>query len=203
MGLFKSIGKIFNDITGVSDSNEQYLQNWNMQNEYNTPKNQMLRYKDANLNPNLIYGQTNTSSPIQATPSASPLEQSLNMMSMYQNLKNARAQEQLLNSQSDNTKANTKATLELLPYQRDNLVANIGNTQANTWNTQSGFIGRQLGSDPHKALESIGSGLKKTFNDVVSWNGYVGGKATEIAKNVGSRVKSFLSSWIGDWLKGN
>lgn len=37
---------------------------WNMQNEYNTPKNQMLRFKEAGLNPNLIYGQTNTASPI-------------------------------------------------------------------------------------------------------------------------------------------
>lgn len=37
---------------------------WNMQNEYNTPANQMLRFKEAGLNPNLIYGQTNTASPI-------------------------------------------------------------------------------------------------------------------------------------------
>lgn len=30
---------------------------WNMQNEYNSPTAQMQRYKDAGLNPNLIYGQ--------------------------------------------------------------------------------------------------------------------------------------------------
>lgn len=30
---------------------------WRRQNAYNTPKNQMLRFKQAGLNPNLIYGQ--------------------------------------------------------------------------------------------------------------------------------------------------
>lgn len=33
---------------------------WNMQNAYNTPAEQMKRFKEAGLNPNLIYGQTNT-----------------------------------------------------------------------------------------------------------------------------------------------
>lgn len=31
---------------------------WNKTNEYNAPVNQMARYKEAGLNPNLIYGQT-------------------------------------------------------------------------------------------------------------------------------------------------
>lgn len=33
---------------------------WNMQNEYNSPQAQMLRFQDAGLNPNLIYGQGNS-----------------------------------------------------------------------------------------------------------------------------------------------
>lgn len=32
---------------------------WNMENEYNSPANQMLRFKQAGLNPHLIYGQNN------------------------------------------------------------------------------------------------------------------------------------------------
>lgn len=32
---------------------------WNRQNEYNTPQMQMQRFKEAGLNPNLIYGQGN------------------------------------------------------------------------------------------------------------------------------------------------
>lgn len=35
------------------------LADWAMVNEYNSPASQMQRYKDARLNPNLIYGQTN------------------------------------------------------------------------------------------------------------------------------------------------
>ena len=40
---------------------------WNLQNEYNSPKSQMARYKEAGLNPNLIYQQGNpgnASSPV-------------------------------------------------------------------------------------------------------------------------------------------
>lgn len=38
-------------------TNEMNLENWKLQNEYNSPKAQMQRYKEAGLNPNLIYGQ--------------------------------------------------------------------------------------------------------------------------------------------------
>lgn len=33
---------------------------WNLQNQYNLPSNQMARFKEAGLNPNLIYGQGNS-----------------------------------------------------------------------------------------------------------------------------------------------
>lgn len=36
------------------------LEMWNKSNEYNTPAAQMQRYKDAGLNPNLMYGQGNS-----------------------------------------------------------------------------------------------------------------------------------------------
>jgi len=44
------------------------LKLWNMQNEYNSPKQQMKRLKEAGLNPSMIYGQGNagqTASEIQ------------------------------------------------------------------------------------------------------------------------------------------
>lgn len=44
------------------------LELWNLTNQYNSPEAQMARYQQAGLNPNLIYGQTNTS---QAPASAS------------------------------------------------------------------------------------------------------------------------------------
>jgi hypothetical protein len=51
---------------------QQQLGLWNAHNEYNTPSSQMARYRDAGLNPNLIYGQgsagNSTSLPTPATP---------------------------------------------------------------------------------------------------------------------------------------
>lgn len=43
------------------------LSDWTMQNEYNSPKAQMARYKDAGLNPNLIYGQMTNSPAIRSS----------------------------------------------------------------------------------------------------------------------------------------
>lgn len=40
--------------------------------EYNSPAAQMQRFKDAGLNPNLIYGQNNTAQPVQVGSSVSP-----------------------------------------------------------------------------------------------------------------------------------
>ncbi|AXH76292.1 MAG: DNA pilot protein [Microviridae sp.] len=52
---------------------------WSQQNDYNSPKAQMARFKEAGLNPNLIYGQGNSgnagaiSTPdVQAAPGRSP-----------------------------------------------------------------------------------------------------------------------------------
>lgn len=37
--------------------NQQAIANWQLQNQYNSPAAQMQRFRDAGLNPNLIYGQ--------------------------------------------------------------------------------------------------------------------------------------------------
>lgn len=44
------------------------LKMWNLQNEYNAPRSQMARLKEANLNPNLIYGSGNVSGNISSAP---------------------------------------------------------------------------------------------------------------------------------------
>lgn len=48
------------------------LQDWEMQNEYNTPANQRLRMMQANINPALMYGSGSTNQPsatVRSTPS--------------------------------------------------------------------------------------------------------------------------------------
>ncbi|AXH74701.1 MAG: DNA pilot protein [Microviridae sp.] len=48
------------------------LDDWNRQNEYNSPAAQMQRYKEAGLSPHLIYGQTNTAAPVRSTDMVAP-----------------------------------------------------------------------------------------------------------------------------------
>lgn len=48
------------------------LEDWNRQNEYNLPANQMARFKDAGLNPNLIYGQGTIAAPVRGTSPTVP-----------------------------------------------------------------------------------------------------------------------------------
>lgn len=53
---------------------QQNIEQWNRENEYNSPTAQMQRYKDAGLNANLIYGQQNTSA---SSPKLSYLPQNV------------------------------------------------------------------------------------------------------------------------------
>lgn len=76
-GIFGGIfGADANDATNQTNLELQARQNawnleqWNRNNEYNTPLNQIKRLKEAGLNPNLMYGQGttgNSSSPAQGT----------------------------------------------------------------------------------------------------------------------------------------
>lgn len=51
---------------------EQQWKMWNATNEYNHPAAQMARYNEAGLNPNLIYGQSNTTAPVDVGDSEAP-----------------------------------------------------------------------------------------------------------------------------------
>lgn len=73
----------------------QNLELWNRQNQYNTPALQMQRFRDAGLNPNLIYGQSNTANAIIPAPrqtndqSISPMHfgvpNTMDALAQYQN----------------------------------------------------------------------------------------------------------------------
>jgi hypothetical protein len=48
------------------------LADWNRQNQYNSPEAQMTRFKEAGLNPHLIYGQMTTGQPIKTPEAKAP-----------------------------------------------------------------------------------------------------------------------------------
>lgn len=60
--------------------NARNIENWQMQNEYNSPLNQMERLKEAGLNPNLVYGQGS----VVGNSASSPSPASAPRMEAYQ-----------------------------------------------------------------------------------------------------------------------
>ncbi|AXH77363.1 MAG: DNA pilot protein [Microviridae sp.] len=77
------------------------LADYNKNNQYNSPKEQMARFKEAGLNPHLIYGQTNTAQPVRSTDAKAPnyVAPQLDMSPGTNPL--------LIQAQIDNIKANT------------------------------------------------------------------------------------------------
>lgn len=61
-------GQALTSLVGKWSENRAAKKRQEEQNEYNSPKNQMARFNDANLNPNLIYGQGNPGNQVQPVP---------------------------------------------------------------------------------------------------------------------------------------
>lgn len=91
---------------------------WHMNNEYNTPANQIKRLKEAGLNPDLMYGnpsQGTSSAPAQGTtPSQAQAFQSLGFGDMFSNAQQLMMQKKandanvrLMQSQADSLDAET------------------------------------------------------------------------------------------------
>lgn len=84
-------------------TNYRNVQNWHMQNEYNSPKNQMKRFQEAGLNPNLIYGQGNSGNAgnVSSAPTPDTPDMGKNIGNFLA-LKQAKAQLDLTNQQVEN-----------------------------------------------------------------------------------------------------
>lgn len=106
----------FDGTDAMRKQNDLNVQNWNMVNAYNTPAMQMARFKEAGLNPNLIYSQTNTAGQIasagmpesgssQLGKAASSIAQMYGLKNMAAQNANLHAQNDLLHTQADYTNA--------------------------------------------------------------------------------------------------
>lgn len=111
-------GDLFNRGAAKNANQQQRdwaLEDWNRQNEYNSPAAQMQRYKEAGLSPNLIYGQTNTAQPVRSTDYTTPpqpqpakaLEQYLNTRQQQLQTDNLAKQLEVQQANIDFIKANT------------------------------------------------------------------------------------------------
>lgn len=102
----------------AKQQNQWNIDQWNRENEYNTPSAQMSRYKSAGLNPDLMYGQQNLSaaSPeMTAGEGASPMDYSPvangptigEAASIAANARLTNAQAKLAESQADKVDSET------------------------------------------------------------------------------------------------
>ncbi len=111
------------------------LEDWNRQNAYNHPTQQMQRLKEAGLNPNLVYGggATTTAQPIKSPDAQVPnidLQKVPEAIGAYQGIRNqqleySRIQKaiELQDAQKKNIEANTLSTLAGTDIKRVDLIS--------------------------------------------------------------------------------
>lgn len=92
---------------------QQTVDMWNAQNKYNSPFNQMQRFKAAGLNPNLIYGQGNPGNAsgapqFQVSAHNSPIGAALEALTNVANLELIKSQVDKNKAESNRTKSQTQ-----------------------------------------------------------------------------------------------
>jgi hypothetical protein len=107
------------------------LADWNMQNAYNSPSQQMQRFKEAGLNPNLIYGQMTNSPVVRSTDQKAPdfvapkldTNMGANALMNYYSIKGTEAQikqqeasTQLIQEQARGKKLENENLIDQSPY---------------------------------------------------------------------------------------
>lgn len=121
--------------------NAYNLDLWNLTNQYNSPAAQMGRYQDAGLNPNLIYGQQNTTSPLQAAQNAAFRSQGTHAKSVQNQLATIQEMQALVQSAAetyDYVKYGSKLSKfrsEMAGYDMLKSMADAGTARSNElWN---------------------------------------------------------------------
>ena len=138
--LIKSAGGL-NPITAAADTiinpvltaitnrqnRKHALEDWDRQNAYNHPAQQMQRLKEAGLNPNLVYGNgaTTLAAPVRPNQAQVPevnLQKMPQMLGQFNNLTTQKLEQDktqtaidLMKTQKENTAANTLSTLAGIP----------------------------------------------------------------------------------------
>lgn len=151
--LLSTAGSLFGNLIGNTGrrraearANAQNIKFWNMQNAYNHPAQQMQRFKDAGLNPNLIYGKGTPGNSEQITGAKAPeynIDNPLSNITDFADVRKSEAQKNNLNSQTANVSMDTlvkaqnlrKTTKEadnLIKFSGDMLKADLKKKQADS-----------------------------------------------------------------------
>lgn len=111
-GLGSGIDGYNNNRYNMDMQNQYNLQYWNMQNEYNHPAAQMARFREAGLNPNLIYSQQNLAGSIGSVNSNLESPDLMGLLGQYHQIRNLGAQNENLLAQNDNLHSQNLLTRE-------------------------------------------------------------------------------------------
>lgn len=143
---------------------------WDKQNEYNKPVNQMSRYEEAGLNPNLMYGQIsagNATQPGYIGSGAAHFDLNSNalmkMMSVLDpsyKLKYEQAQEDLKGRQINN---------EILKIREEQLAHDLSFAKFNNLPTNSPWFAKYI-LDKLQHNEGLFFTLGSKFYDYTHWN---------------------------------
>lgn len=138
---------------------------WNMQNAYNTPKAQMARFKEAGLNPNLIYGQTNTATPISTAHADLSLDNTgqAKNLSQYLALSNLGIQKDLSSAQVRNIDNSINMSQQSMQLAKDKLALDRDMFNFQKHQANRGWIGNIFGSDIGNTTNSWINALLDAF----------------------------------------
>lgn len=157
----------------INDLNYQrQLDMWKMTNEYNSPASQMQRYLAAGLNPNLIYGQSNTASMAnvgnaQAQQMVAPNFDFLGTF-MNQILSGIQGQQNMKNTEQDITRK--KIENFILENTKDNQIE-ISNKNLDMLTKNLTIIGYQIEDrDIDKAIKTAESTIKTLEAEIKGLN---------------------------------
>lgn len=139
---------------------ERAIRFWNMQNEYNSPKAQMQRLKDAGLNPNLIYGGSTQGATGQAgsidnvKPDDYDFQNPLSELGRFQDFSKNVVQTNNARLQSENIAANTIASLAKTAGQlsKNKTLAAEASVAKDLFNTQVDAIKASINLTNQKVL---------------------------------------------------
>lgn len=116
------------DLFSAGRANKRMIEFWHMQNEYNHPKAQMERLKEAGLNPNLVYGEGVSGATGQAgevgTPARAKVDP-VNEILKYQQVERGDMQLEILEEERRGKMLENNMTVSEL-FRRDIEDANYG-----------------------------------------------------------------------------
>lgn len=178
LGGFSGALDAYQDKAYYNYARNKDIQLWMMQNEYNSPKNQMQRYREAGLNPNLIYGQQNVADSVgrsSMADSADNLGRSNRMLNdytsrlaQYSGLATQDATRREIDARVEQIHNNVKNANELLPYQKLAMLMQIQQQSAD-FNSPAwvrNFIGRDASEKVGKAASWLVDGVKNLIGSI-------------------------------------